>query len=80
MDEQLVGIMRAVDREPVAAVAKRHGVGEQTIYPWCNRFGKLRTEDVRRLPEFETENAGLKKLMPERDLEIERLRGVAWVR
>jgi putative transposase len=76
-DEQVVGIIRAADREPAAEVAKRHGVSEQTIYTWRKRFGELRTEDVRRLRELEAENARLKKLMAERDLEIEVMREVA---
>ena len=55
-DEQVVGIIREADLEPVAEVAKRHGVSEQTIYTWRKRFGELRTEDVRRLRQLETEN------------------------
>ncbi len=31
-DEQMVAILREADREPIAAVARRHGVSEQTIY------------------------------------------------
>jgi transposase-like protein len=31
-DEQMVAILREADRGPVAAVAKKHGVSEQTIY------------------------------------------------
>ncbi len=61
----------------MAEVAKRHGVSEQTIYTWRKRFGELRTEDVRRLRQLETENARLKKLVAERDLEIEVMRAVA---
>ena len=76
-DEQVVGIIREADREPVAEVAKRRGVSEQTIYTWCKRFGELRTEDVRRLRQLEAENARLKKLVAERDREIEVMREVA---
>ena len=38
-EEQMVAIMREADREPVAVVAKRHGISEQTIYVWRKRFG-----------------------------------------
>ena len=38
-DEQMVAILREADRDPVATVAKRHGVSEQTIYTWRKRFG-----------------------------------------
>ncbi len=31
-EEQIVRILREVDRDPVADVAKRHGVSEQIIY------------------------------------------------
>jgi putative transposase len=40
-------------------------------------FGELRSEDVRRLRQLESENARLKKLVAERDLEIEVMKEVA---
>lgn len=70
-DEQVVMVLREADRDPVASVAKRHGVSEQTIYTWRKRFGMFQADDVRRLRQLETENARLKKLVAERDLEIE---------
>ena len=44
---------------------------------WGKRFGELRSEDVRRLRQLETENARLEKLVAERDLEIEMMKEVA---
>ncbi len=76
-DEQVVGIIREADRELVAEVAKRHGVSEQTIFARRKRFRELRSEEVCRLRQLETENARLKKLVAERDLEIEVLCEVA---
>jgi putative transposase len=70
-DEQMVAILREADREPVAAVAKKHGISQQTIYTWKKRFGALQCDEVRRLKQLEAENARLKKLVAERDLEIE---------
>jgi putative transposase len=70
-DEQVVAIRREADREPMATVAKRHGVSEQTIYTWRKRVGTFHADDVRRLKQLEAENARLKKLVAERDLEIE---------
>ena len=70
-EEQMVAIMREADRDPVSAVAKRHGISEQTIYTWRKRFGGLQANDVKRLRHLEAENARLKKLVAERDLEIE---------
>jgi transposase-like protein len=70
-DEQMVAILREADRDPVASVAKRHGVSEQAIYMWRKRFGSFQADDVRRLKQLEAENGRLKKLVAERDLEIE---------
>jgi putative transposase len=70
-DEQVVTILRAADREPIGSVAKKHGISEQTIYTWRKRFGTFQVNDVRRLKQLEAENARLKKLVAERDLEIE---------
>jgi putative transposase len=76
-EEQMVAILREADREPMAAVAKRHGVSEQAIYTWRKRFGGFEATDVRRLKQLEVENARLKKLVAERDLEIEVMKEVA---
>jgi len=70
-DEQIVAILREADHSPVAGVAKKHGVSEQAIYTWRKRFGTFEANDVRRLKQLEAENARLKKLVAERDLEIE---------
>jgi putative transposase len=76
-EEQMVKILREADRAPVTEVAKRHAISEQTLYAWRKRFGQLEAADVRRLRQLEHENGRLKKLVAERDLEIELMREVA---
>jgi putative transposase len=44
---------------------------------WRKRFGGFQADDVRRLRQLEAENARLKKLVAERDLEIEVMKEVA---
>ena len=70
-DEQIVRILQEADRDPIAAVAKRHGVGESSIYVWRKRFGDMSTVDVKRLCNLEQANSRLKKSLAEHDLEIE---------
>jgi putative transposase len=76
-EEQMVKILREADTAPVVEVAKKHGISDQTIYLWRKRFGKLEPVDVKRLRHLELENAKLKKLVAERDLEIEVMKEVA---
>ncbi len=73
----MVKILREADEAPVAEVAKKHGISDVTIYAWRKRFGKLEAVDVKRLRQIEHENMRLKKLLADRDLEIEVMKEVA---
>jgi len=75
-EEQIVRILREADHAPVVEVAKRHGVSEQSIYGWRKRYGEFGVDEVRRLREVEAENTRLRKLLVERDLEIEIMKEV----
>jgi len=76
-EEQIVRILRETDQDTVANVAKRHGVSEASIYGWRQRFTSMEVDDVRRLKTLESENGRLKKLLAERDLEIEVMKEIA---
>ena len=76
-EEQMVKILREADVESVVDVAKRHGVSDQTLYLWRKRFGGLEVAEAKRLKLLEIENNRLKKLVAERDLEIEVMKEIA---
>ncbi len=75
-EEQMVTILREADERPVPEVAKKHGVSSQTIYGWRKHFGKLEPADVKRLRQLEQENGRLKKMVADRDLEIDVLKEI----
>ena len=60
----------------IPEVARKHKVSAQAIYTWRRRFGELQPADVRRLRHLEIENAKLKKLVAERDLEIDTMKEI----
>jgi putative transposase len=76
-DEQIVRILREADQGKLCEVAKRHGVSEASIYAWRKRFRCMGVDEVRHLKTLEIENARLKKLLAERDLEIEVMKEIA---
>jgi putative transposase len=76
-EQQMVKIMREADQMPVAEVARKHGISDVTVYAWRRRFGGLEAVDVKRLRQLEVENSRLKKIVAERDLDIEILKEVA---
>ena len=46
-------------------------MSEPTIYAWRKKFGDMETNEVARLKAMEAENTRLRKLLVDRDLEIE---------
>lgn len=76
-ESRIVTILREADRGSVAEVAKKHGISEQSIYTWRKRFGAMDPADVKRLRQLEQENARLKKIVADRDLEIEVMKEIA---
>ena len=75
-EEQMVTILREADAKPVPEVAKKHGVSAQTIYGWRKHFGTLEPADVKRLRQLEQENQRLKKMVADRDLELDVLKEI----
>jgi putative transposase len=75
-EEQMVAVLREADKTSVAEAAKKHKVSEPTIYAWRKHFGQMQAADVKRLKALEVENGRLKKLLAERDLDIEVLKEI----
>ena len=53
------------------------GVTDQTYYRWRKEYGGVRTDQARRLKELDRENARLKKLLAEAELDKAILREAA---
>ena len=64
------------DGADVAAVCRELGVSEQTYYRWRNQYGGLKADDAKRLKELEKQNATLKRLLAEAELEKAALKEV----
>ena len=47
------------------------GVTAQSIYRWKRQFGQMEVANVRELRHLRQENVRLKKVLAERDLEVE---------
>jgi putative transposase len=75
-EEKIVGILREAEKgeKAVAELCREHGIAEQTYYRWRRKYGGLNASDVQRLKELTAENAKLKRLLAERDLEVDALK------
>jgi putative transposase len=79
---QIVRKLVAADRllaegKDTAAVCRELGVSEATYHRWRNQFGGLKAEDAKRLKDLERENASLKRLLAEAELEKSALKEIA---
>ena len=77
--EQIVRKLREADRllgegKSIAEVCKALEVSEPTYHRWRNRYGGMKADDVKRLKELETENARLKRIVADKELQIEALK------
>ena len=74
--EEIVAKLRQVDvlvsqGESVADAVRSIGVTEVTYYRWRNEYGGLKSDQVKRLKDLETENARLRKAIS--DLTLDKL-------
>jgi len=70
-EEKIVAILRESAAIGVTAAARKYGVVEQSIYRWRKLYDGMQVSDVKELKSLRDENARLKKLLAERDLEVE---------
>ena len=50
-------------------LACRHGIVENTIYRWKSKYGGMEVSEAKRLRDLEQENARLKRLLAEAELD-----------
>ena len=72
--EQVVRKLTRADRvlaegQEVPDVCRELQVSEQTYYRWRNQFGGLKANDAKRLKDLERENATLKRLLADAEME-----------
>lgn len=80
--EQVIRKLREADRllaegKTTVEVARQLEVSENTYHRWRNQFGGMKADDVKRLKELERENATLKRIVADKELENVALKEIA---
>ncbi len=80
--DQVVRKLREADRllaegKDVSEVAKHLEISEQTYHRWRNQYGGLKADDAKRLKELASENTALKRIVADKELEIDALKEIA---
>ena len=61
----------------IEEVSRHLEISEQTWHRWRNQYGGMKADDAKRLKELEKENARLKKLLAEAELDKSMLKELA---
>jgi putative transposase len=80
--EQIVRKLRVAEAEMAAGasnpeVARKLGISEATFHRWRNQYGRMKSDDMKRLKELEKENARLKKIVADQAVDISILKEVS---
>lgn len=69
-EEQIIQVLKEQEANgKTADVCRRHGVSAATFYKWKAKYGGMEASDARKLKGLESENAKLKKLLAEAELD-----------
>ena len=69
-EEQIIGVLREAEAgAKVADLLRKHGISEATFYNWRAKYGGMTVSEAKRLKELELENARLKRLLAEAELD-----------
>lgn len=76
-EEQIIGFLKEHEAgAKVADLTRRHGFSEQSFYRWKAKYGGMEVSEAKRLRELESENARLKRLLAEAELDKAALKDV----
>lgn len=69
-EEQIIGVLKEAEAGArTKELCRKHGISEATFYNWKARYSGMTVSEARRLKELEAENAKLKKLLAESELD-----------
>ena len=69
-EEQIISILKEHQAgASVADLARRYGLVENTIYRWKSKYGGMEVSEAKRLRDLEQQNARLKRLLAEAELD-----------
>lgn len=74
-ETQIVSILKQQDAGvKVADICREHGISQATFYKWRSKYGGMDASMLRRVKELEAENARLKKMYAEVQLDAQILK------
>ncbi len=69
-EEQIIRVLKEAEAgAKTGELCRRHGISEATFYNWKAKFGGMDVSDAKKLRALEAENAKLKRLLADAELD-----------
>jgi putative transposase len=69
-EEQIIGVLKEGEAgAKTKELCRKYGISEATFYNWKAKYHGMSVSEARRLKDLEAENAKLKKLLAESELD-----------
>ncbi|MBL8025904.1 MAG: transposase [Fibrobacteres bacterium] len=76
-EEQIIKVLKAAEHGgKIIELCRSHGITEQTFFRWRSKYGGMEVSDVAKMRQLESENNKLKRLLADRDLEIDAMKDI----
>ena len=69
-EEQIISVLKEAEAgAKTKDLCRKHGISDATFYNWKAKYGGMTVSEARRLKELEAENAKLKRLLADAELD-----------
>jgi len=77
-EDEILKVLKEIEGgASIASVARAHGVTDQTLYRWREKYGGMESSELKELRALQSENARLKRIVTRQALEIDAYKEIA---
>lgn len=77
-EDEILKVLKEIESgAAIAAVARAHGITDQTIYRWRDKYAGMQSSELKELRGLQSENHRLKRIVARQALEIDAYKEVA---
>ncbi len=77
-EDQILSVLREIEAgASIASVSRAHGITDQTIYRWREKYAGMSGSELAELRALQSENQRLKRIVARQALEIDAYKEVA---
>jgi putative transposase len=77
-EDEILKVLKEIEGgATIASVARAHGVTDQTLYRWREKYGGMESSELKELRALQAENLRLKRIVTRQALEIDAYKEIA---